>query len=368
MAPCCDLKTRVWACLLLHTAGYQGELAQVMKKGKNGPKVVPMRIPDVVKELRKVEQEYYQEAGIESPAATSDWNLRRAFRELEQDGICERRLNGKPVLPESNLHLQTKEIQIYVWFEPHKPERQIVKRTRIRQEPVPVQTGLFDRRILRQIEKLLPTDDPRVAAYLKLAQSDTEHAQEVAKALARAAVLFNESLPLGEIQIVKSDLGATKKGKVGPGRHEKSDLGATKQAPHTKEETNTETLKAASAAVSKEDEVAKKDELKPKTEALPATVAEIQKHDPATGFKFANRVFQATFKNCPTLTDDRLALCVKESYATGPKNHGAGLLLHRVPEIAATLAAQEWKESPPPGKKVYPSVFDVFPQFRKNRE
>jgi hypothetical protein len=329
-APCCDLKTRVWACLVQRIGGNYGEVAQIVKKGT----VVPMRLSDVAKELREIEKDYYSQAGIAPPAATTDWNVRRAYRELEEDGVCQRSINGHPLAPESKL--QSKDIQIHVWFEPRKPERQIIKRTRIRQDPVPVQTGLFDRRILRQIEKLLPSDDPRVYEFLKLAQSDLEHAKALSQALARAAAVFTESLPLGELRLEKSDVGATTIPKVGRGRHEKSDVGATKTPAHNKEAIHLlieEPPTSAAAALCNVAAAAP---------ALPLTLAEIQKHDPSADDSFACRLYSKTIAKCPDLTDQILALCIAESYAT-EKNHGTGLLLHRVPRIAVAMKNNGWK-------------------------
>ena len=358
MAPSCDLKTRIWACLMLHTAGFRGELAQVVKKQQ----VVPMRLPDVAKELRQVEQEYYQAVGIEPPAAITDWNVRRKFRELEEDGACERRLNGVAVRPESNLI--SKEIQIFVWFEPKKPARQIIKRTRIRQEPMPIQAGLFDRRTLRWIEKTfrVETLDPRIPEFLKSAQSDPRFAEAVSVALGKAAAAFSENLPLGEIQLVeKADIGATKKQKNGHGRNEKADMSATKSALHNKEVTKVKHIEGTSSStrsIQTDAEPVADDgptESKPSTpenQNFPLSMAAIAEHDPAVTEAYTRRVAAVTIQACTDspefpnsklsiLNDKVIAACIRESYRTGPKNHGTGLLLKRVPQIAIKFAPKE---------------------------
>lgn len=366
MEPCCDLKTRVWACLILHTGGGFGELAQIVKKGI----IVPMRVPDIVKELREAEKRYYQAAGIEAPAAVSDWNLRRTFRELEQDGACERRIGGKPI--QKHDPAQRKEIQIFVWKQPRKPDYQTVKRTRMQHEPIPLQQNLFDRRIMniaRQIQKIFKYDDPRVFEYLKLAESDPKKAEIVATALAHAAAKFTEELQVYQeefeskrenlhvvdARVEKSDLGAPKKTKVGPGSTEKSDLGAPKIAPliGSKNPSNKTTPSSSSVdtAGKVDDDFPTKDQKTPENQ-YPLTTKTIAEHDPAVTDGFVQRLAETTIKACENsskwpksklsiLNDKVLQALVVESFRTGPRNHGTGLLLKRVPQIAIASAPKE---------------------------
>lgn len=80
----------------------------------------------------------------------------------------------------------------------------------------------------------------------------------------------------------------------------------------------------------------------------PLTTAEVQKIDPAVDGPFVLRLVQETIQaalsaDVPTdeVNDPAIAAAVLESVRTGPKKHGAGLLLSRVPRIVITWAHQE---------------------------
>lgn len=76
----------------------------------------------------------------------------------------------------------------------------------------------------------------------------------------------------------------------------------------------------------------------------PLTRAEIRRHDPAVDDLFVIRLMQTCIQQCLSsrefpqgkldlVTDKVVAKACAESYATGPRNHGSGLLLNRVPPI-----------------------------------
>lgn len=88
------------------------------------------------------------------------------------------------------------------------------------------------------------------------------------------------------------------------------------------------------------------------TAEFPAVLAEIRKHDAAADDVFARRlmmtVVQSALSNpkfprdqLDNLTDENVARCVAESYRSGPKNHGTGLLLNRVPGIVLTWSLED---------------------------
>lgn len=83
----------------------------------------------------------------------------------------------------------------------------------------------------------------------------------------------------------------------------------------------------------------------------PLVLAEIRKHDAAVDDFFARNLVQTVLQfalsnpkfpqaELDALTDVNIARCVKESYRTGPPNHGTGLLLKRVPSIALTWSLE----------------------------
>jgi hypothetical protein len=84
----------------------------------------------------------------------------------------------------------------------------------------------------------------------------------------------------------------------------------------------------------------------------PLILAEIRRHDPAIDGMFVLRLVQEVTQFCLSspkfpqseiqdIDDRTIAKACAESYATGPRTHGAGLLLKRVPHIIETWALQE---------------------------
>src|SRR5579859_7193246 len=93
--PTNPLKLQVWATGILHTVGYQGELAVRLVRGKR----VPFTVADIGRELFEVATQYYTEGGIpkeevERYAEKVRWDqrdIRRAVAEIEEDGVLERK-------------------------------------------------------------------------------------------------------------------------------------------------------------------------------------------------------------------------------------------------------------------------------------
>lgn len=126
-----SLKTRVWACLILHTVGYKGELAQIMAKTAFGPRPRPLKPNDISRELHFETVKYFQGAGIKDEEVlkkmkVSKENLRRALQELEEAGLCERRFEAKPLKLLSKDQLKrltyTDKLEIYCWLTPKPAE------------------------------------------------------------------------------------------------------------------------------------------------------------------------------------------------------------------------------------------------------
>ena len=88
------------------------------------------------------------------------------------------------------------------------------------------------------------------------------------------------------------------------------------------------------------------------TAEFPAILAEIRKHDAAADDVFCRRLMTTVVQFCLSsqkypqdligeLTDENVARCVAESYRTGPRGHGTGLLLNRVPNIVLTWSLED---------------------------
>ena len=86
------LKVQVWATGMLHTAGYQGEVAMTMR----GKRKVPLAPNDIIKELYATAVKYFRDGGIQASDAELEKlretkeTIRRALSALEEDGVCQR--------------------------------------------------------------------------------------------------------------------------------------------------------------------------------------------------------------------------------------------------------------------------------------
>ena len=86
------LKVQVWATGMLHTAGYQGEVAMTMRTERK----VPLAPNDIIKELYAIAVKYFRDGGIQASDAELEKlretkeTIRRALSALEEDGVCQR--------------------------------------------------------------------------------------------------------------------------------------------------------------------------------------------------------------------------------------------------------------------------------------
>lgn len=129
MRPDKPLKVQLWANGILHTAGYKGEVARTMRGGK----IVNFTPSVAIREIHKEAVEYYRSGGVVASDADFEKlketkeHVRRGYEDLEDDGVCERRANGKllkDLTPKQRQSLSPGSIE-YSFFlrpKPAKPE------------------------------------------------------------------------------------------------------------------------------------------------------------------------------------------------------------------------------------------------------
>ena len=140
MRPDRPLKVQVWACGMLHTAGYQGELARTMVRTKDGSKIVNLTPAIIIGELYDEAVAYYKSAGVEETfdevvredgsvdkvsvfarLKETKEDIRSAIQELERDGVCDRRAGGSSIrtmTPEQLRRLPSGRIEYHFYLEP----------------------------------------------------------------------------------------------------------------------------------------------------------------------------------------------------------------------------------------------------------
>jgi len=125
MRPDRPLKVQLWACGILHTAGYKGELAQT----KRNNKLVNFTPAVAIREIHQDAIEYYRNGGV--VAADEEFlklketkeDVRSAFESLEEDGLCVRKANGKllrDLTPEQRQRLPSGSIEYYFYLTPEQ--------------------------------------------------------------------------------------------------------------------------------------------------------------------------------------------------------------------------------------------------------
>jgi hypothetical protein len=199
MRPCFTLKTRIWAYLILHTAGYQGEHAQMMKGGHK----TSVQPPDIADALQQSAAKYYRDAGITLDKAAlnklrpSAQDMRRALADMEEDGICERQYEGKALrdmpIKERQAKLNGK-IDLYVWLKPRKPEAENVRQewnSQVSEVPTPE----FSNKL---IIKYLKSGIPKLSLLLR--QLEPAQQERVSEAWRQFAQVVNSCLPEAENQ------------------------------------------------------------------------------------------------------------------------------------------------------------------------
>jgi hypothetical protein len=125
MRPGHPLKVQIWACGMLHSAGYKDQFAWTMRNNRR----IPLTPGDIARELHQVAVKYYQSAGIKDPEFLSKLkhtkeHIRAELQELEEMGLMERRANGIPfgkLTTEQKRKLAPGSIEMYFWLKP-KPD------------------------------------------------------------------------------------------------------------------------------------------------------------------------------------------------------------------------------------------------------
>ena len=133
MRPDKPLKVQVWACGILHTAGYKGEQAFTKRNGKQ----VPLAPNDIIKELHAAAVKYFQEGGIQATEEDltklreSKETIRRALSALEDDGIAQRTDDkGQPLsklTPAQVRKLANGKIRLSFWLKPRNATTKTVE-------------------------------------------------------------------------------------------------------------------------------------------------------------------------------------------------------------------------------------------------
>ena len=101
------LKVRIWACLMIQSFGYEGDLAVIMRKADRPgglPKVEPLKPHNIIQMLNRATVEAYKESKLPlseeqlAAATVSRQHMRRALAEMEtQDGAIVRVRANVPV-------------------------------------------------------------------------------------------------------------------------------------------------------------------------------------------------------------------------------------------------------------------------------
>ena len=137
MRPDRPLKVQVWACGMLHTASYKGEIALTMHGGKQ----VLLTPAVIIKELHAAARRYYEAAGIQltvdnlkSLRETKE-HMRRIFEELEADGLCDRRSDGRSIREMSNAETRrlSGKIEYHFFLKPKDAHPEVGQREWARQ-------------------------------------------------------------------------------------------------------------------------------------------------------------------------------------------------------------------------------------------
>jgi hypothetical protein len=314
--PCYPLKTRVWSTLILHTDGFQTERATKLERGK----AVPITMADIASELNDAAEKYYREAGIEQAdthPVTSE-QTRRCIVDFEQDGLCGRQEDG-----------------IYCWLIPRTPapkrvEKQYAEAT--------------------EESKANPSDLPQVFKVFHLSLTkkqlqDPKFIERATEAYGAAKKAFLDILESPAKSTPFAFLSPLQDGGNPPqqdgGIYKEENIVEKKGTPHPPPGVETTT--------------GGRMRIPPKTErkTYPLTLDALRRADPAVSSSFITRLLTA-IQNHPdfpqdgisNVTDEILLSLCEESYKTGPRHRSIGLLLSRVPAIAATWSQQrEWKSA-----------------------
>jgi hypothetical protein len=339
--PCYPLKTRVWATLILHTGGYQGELAVKMAHGKKEP----MTIADIAKELNQATTVYYREAGIDKPLerfGVTPEGIRRAILDLQEDGLCERRGDTRGA------------IEIYCWLIPKTPPAERVRKQyaeAVAEKQTPPDETFSIPQVFRAFHLPLPTKSQTADAEYraKVEQCYEAARQQFITALKTAGVSPNLRQSRSSPVVRLSSPSHPHLAGGGDPHFKSSETGAVSLLTEKKDEK-----KGPPHPPAVETTTDGRRRMPPKIEApkpYPLTLAELRSHDPAVKESFVARLVTETLEYCrqhpdfppadlEQITDKVMAAMCQESFKTGPKNHGIGLLLSRVPPIAVSWSLE----------------------------
>jgi hypothetical protein len=131
MRPGNPLCVQIWACGMLHTAGYKGELAKTKRNGE----VVLLTAGDIVREILEEAETFFKPVSKDKKTISkfkiSKENMRKGMENLENKGLMERRVNGKPLRelpPKERQRLAGKgQVELWFWGEPHPANIQLIK-------------------------------------------------------------------------------------------------------------------------------------------------------------------------------------------------------------------------------------------------
>ena len=138
MRPNHQLKVRVYAAGLLHSAGFQDEKSWKQIKISGELKTVPYTSRDIARDLDDAMERYFKESGVRltkeefKAARVERQNVRRALAWLEESGLAERRLkDGTPIrtLPlETRRDLNHGDIHLYFFCKPNAASERQARR------------------------------------------------------------------------------------------------------------------------------------------------------------------------------------------------------------------------------------------------
>ena len=328
---------------------------------------MPFTSVDIAHELNRASDDYFKAAGIKEKTLErkkTQEHVRRALVDLEEDGLCERRVNGKPLQKITKSDLQSAfkgTIEIYCWLLPHMPAEE-----RIQKQWQEAKDAETDRRQVAfkfspvKIFKSLgvPVDPDRLEESIVSAREQFERA--VNSIREKFSYTFTDSKDDTSKNLTETSPnfppitgGANQHTSTPPGRGASTPPGRGGSSLLTEKIVeNIEEKKTSSTSLPSPPKVATDSDRRmrrpPQSEQkhYPLTLAELRQRDPATTEKFVHRLVDAILDYCtPRVSANDLAkididqtiaaMCI-ESFATGPRNHGVGLLLSRVPAIAVT--------------------------------
>lgn len=212
------LRGQIWACGILHTAGYQGQKAVKQVKTKSGDKkVILLTAGHIAQELHEQAQAYYRNAGIKDNPVFVEYqengqtktrqstafaelkkskeNIRRELMMLEIEGLMERQVNGKLLktmtLAESKKLAGRADVEMYFFLRP-KPDAP----EKVREEWKSSQTQVNPQVVIKRLLQVPMRQILKAFNFEPLAISNLErlpnHEEIVAEALEACKEKFSE--------------------------------------------------------------------------------------------------------------------------------------------------------------------------------